>query len=234
VALVSAVEVTSIDGDRADLHVLGYCLDVHDARLLERLAGFRRQREGRAAQIVQAVRELGFEVDESILDARAAAGQSIGRPHIAQSVVGHPANAARLEHEQRSDPTAFLVGYLIEGRPAFVPRQGPSVAQAIATIHDAGGVAVWAHPFWDIEHPDDVLARIDRFRGDGLDGVECFYATHTREQAELLADRCEQLDLLSTGSSDFHGPEHRTFSAFRAFTTYGREPRLGPIVQAPG
>jgi predicted metal-dependent phosphoesterase TrpH len=228
-ALVPAVEITSIDGERADLHVLGYRLDVHDSRLLERLAGFRRQREGRAAQIVEAVRGLGFEVDESILEARAAAGQSIGRPHLAQAVVAHPANAPRLRDEERSDPTAFLVGYLVEGRPAFVPRQGPSVAQAIATIHDAGGVAVWAHPFWDIEHPDDVLASIDRFRADGLDGVECFYATHTREHAELLADRCEQLDLLTTGSADFHGPEHRNFSAFRAFSTFGREPRLGPI-----
>ena len=74
-----------------------------------------------------------------------------------------------------------------------------------------------------------MLETIDRFREWGLDGVECFYATHTREQAELLADRCAELGLLSTGSSDFHGPEHRLFSRFRAFSTYGREPALGPI-----
>ena len=55
--------------------------------------------------------------------------------------------------------------------------------------------------------------------------------THDRPQTELLADRCEQLGLLSTGSSDFHGPGHRQFSKFRAFRTYGRTPRLGPIAQ---
>ena len=49
------------------------------------------------------------------------------------------------------------------------------------------------------------------------------------QQAALIADRCAELGLLSTGSSDFHGPDHQRFSSFRAFRTYGREPVLGPI-----
>jgi 3',5'-nucleoside bisphosphate phosphatase len=96
-------------------------------------------------------------------------------------------------------------------------------------IQAAGGVAVWAHPFWDIESPGVVLETLERFVAIGLDGVECFYVTHDRDQTELLADRCDQLNLLSTGSSDFHGPGHRQFSRFRAFSTYGRTPVLGPI-----
>jgi len=74
-----------------------------------------------------------------------------------------------------------------------------------------------------------VLEHIERFRSQALDGVECFYPMHRREQANLLADRCQELGLLSTGSSDFHGPNHRGFSRFRAFSTYGRTPVLGPI-----
>ena len=62
--------------------------------------------------------------------------------------------------------------------------------EAIRWIHDAGGVAVWAHPFWDVEDPDEVLASIDRFREAGLDGVEVFYATHNAEQTKLLSERC--------------------------------------------
>jgi hypothetical protein len=88
---------------------------------------------------------------------------------------------------------------------------------------------VWAHPFWDVKPPEAVLEAIDQFRCAGLDGVESFYVTHTREQTQLLVDRCAQLGLLSTGSSDFHGPEHRTFSKFRAFQTYGLVPALGPL-----
>jgi hypothetical protein len=53
--------------------------------------------------------------------------------------------------------------------------------------------------------------------------------THTREQTELLANRCVELDMLSTGSADFHGPDNRLFSRFMAFETHGLEPNLGPI-----
>jgi predicted metal-dependent phosphoesterase TrpH len=227
--VVTAVEISAIDGDQGDLHILGYLVDHRDQTLRRRLEGYRSQRESRARAIVEALRGLGFEVDQGLLEARARQGKSIGRPHLAQAVVSHPANADRLRDEGRSDPSAFLVAYLIEGRPAFVPRQGPSVPDSVAAIHDAGGVAVWAHPFWDVSGPPAVLATIDRFREYGIDGVECFYPTHTRGQAELLADRCAALKLLSTGSADFHGPGHAHFSRFRAFSTYGREAVLGPI-----
>jgi 3',5'-nucleoside bisphosphate phosphatase len=227
--LAPAVEISSVEGDLQDLHVLGYMIDHHDATLRERLGSWRADREHRAEAMAAALRELGYELDESELTRRRSAGQSIGRPHLADAVVHHPANAERLRSEGLAERSAFLEAYLIDGRPAFRPRTKPTVEEAIRTIHDAGGLAVWAHPFWDVKDPDDVLGAIDRFRADGLDGVECFYATHTQEQTELVADRCDELGLLSTGSSDYHGPSHRLFSRFRAFDTYGRVPRLGAI-----
>lgn len=229
IRLVSAAEISAIDRGQSDLHILGYLIDERDPVLLGRLARYREQREGRAWAMADALRNLGFELDEAALEARAASGKSIGRPHLAQAVVSHRANTQRLADEQREEPSAFLEGYLIEGRPAFRPREGPSIEDAIDAIHEAGGLAVWAHPFWDIPEPDAVLQAIDRFRSFGIDGVECFYPTHGREEATLLADRCGELELLTTGSSDFHGPSHRSFSRFRAFSTYGLEPRLGPI-----
>jgi 3',5'-nucleoside bisphosphate phosphatase len=229
VRLVSGVEISALDAGRRDLHILGYLVDERDPRLRARLESYRRDRQARAEAMIAAVRELGFELDEEPLHARAAHGKSVGRPHIAEAVVGHATNAQRLEAEDCVDPSAFLEAYLIEGRPAFRPRRAPSVPDAIAAIHDAAGVAVWAHPFWDVAKPEEVLDAIDRFVAAGLDGVECFYATHGREQAELLADRCAELSLLSTGSADFHGPHHREFSRFLAFSTFGREPVLGPI-----
>jgi hypothetical protein len=74
-----------------------------------------------------------------------------------------------------------------------------------------------------------VLDSIDRFHALGIDGVEAFYITHTRENTELLVARCNELGLLSTGSADFHGPENRLFSKFLAFELYGLEPNLGSI-----
>jgi 3',5'-nucleoside bisphosphate phosphatase len=74
-----------------------------------------------------------------------------------------------------------------------------------------------------------VLDTVRYFAARGLDGVECFYAEHSREQTLILHDECEASGLLSTGSADFHGPEHGHFSRFRNFALYGRTPRLGPI-----
>ncbi len=179
--------------------------------------------------MADALRELGFELDDDVLERRAETGQSIGRPHLAEAVVSHPANRARLHEENVEDPSAFLEAYLIEGRPAYRARESPTIPEAIASIHDAGGVAVWAHPFWDLADAGQVRDAIMRFRAAGIDGVECFYASHTREQTDALVAFCKPFELLMTGSSDFHGPAHRVFSRFRAFNTYGHEPVLGPI-----
>jgi predicted metal-dependent phosphoesterase TrpH len=176
-----------------------------------------------------ALKELGFELDEAQLRVRIAAGKPIGRPHLAEAVLSAPANAARLRDEQIDDIGSLIRGYLVEGKPAFRLRETPTVAEAVAAIHEAGGVAIWAHPFWDIPDPGEVLATIDRFNLLGIDGIEAFYVTHTREQTTLLAERCAELDLLSTGSADFHGPDNRLFSQFLAFELYGLEANLGPL-----
>jgi predicted metal-dependent phosphoesterase TrpH len=227
--LVPAVEISAIGWAQGDLHVLGYQVDHRNAQLRAELERYRADRERRAEVMTAALHELGFELDLAPLTDRARRGETIGRPHLAQAVVQHDGNAGRLEAEGVSEAGAFLEAYLVPGRPAFRPRLAPSVGDAIATIHRAGGLAVWAHPFWAPITSGDVLEAIDDFRALGLDGVECFYPTHTRAQTDLLADRCAALRLLSTGSSDFHGPEHRLFSCFRAFSTYGHRAVLGPI-----
>ena len=163
-----------------------------------------------------------------MIEARKEAGKPVGRPHLTQAVIQHPANRERLEKEGLNEVSLFLPEYLIPGKPAYMPRTRPTVPEAIRWIHDAGGVAIWAHPFWDVEDPDEVLASIDRFREAGLDGVEVFYATHNAEQTKLLSERCAQLGLLATGSSDFHGPDHKLFSRFLAYEFHGRDPELGP------
>jgi len=229
IRVVPATELSSIDGEYDDLHVLGYGVDHHDPTLLSRLEEFRADRDARAGRMTTALREIGFEVDEAPLQARSAAGKPIGRPHLAQAVIAHPANAQRLRDEGRDDVSPFIEGYLIAGRPGFRGRTMPSVEQAIAVIHDAGGTAIWAHPFWDLDTPEAVEGAIERFAAFGVDGVEAFYVTHTELQTNVAADACERRALLKTGSSDFHGPDHRLFHRFRAFRLFGREPDLGAI-----
>jgi predicted metal-dependent phosphoesterase TrpH len=229
IVLARAVEISAPDGAHPDIHVLGYGIDHRDPALLERLEAYRADRDGRADRMIAKLRELGWELEESNIQKRVAQGKPVGRPHIAAAVFAHPANQQRLADEGLTDPPAVLVAYLIEGTPAFAGRTIPTVEDAIGVIHAAGGVAIWAHPFWDIKEEDAVLATLDRYVGYGLDGVEAFYTTHSPRQIQLLADRAEELDLLTTGSADFHGPDHRHFSRFRAFELADRVPRLGPI-----
>jgi 3',5'-nucleoside bisphosphate phosphatase len=229
VRVVPATEISAVDGRYEDLHVLGYGIDHRSALLNERLLDARGDRERRASAMAERLRDLGFEVDDAPIEARKASGKPVGRPHLAAAVLAHPANAERLAAEGHDDVSSFIPAYLIQGTPGYVARTHPTVDEAIGWIHDAAGVAVWAHPFWDIEDAGEVFAAIDRYRAAGLDGVEVFYASHSEEQTLLLADRCAELGLLATGSSDYHGPEHRLFSRFRAFQTHGREPNLGPI-----
>ena len=220
--VVPAVELSALDDDREDLHILGYLVDHRAAGLLQALTEFRVDRGTRAVRMAEALRACGLQLD---LPQRS----SIGRPHLAQAAFDHPANRMRLSREEIVNASQLLEAYLIPGAPAYRRRSTPTVAEAIALIHDAGGVAVWAHPFWDIDAAAAVLETIDRFAALGLDGVEAFYPSHDAEQAALIAARCAEHDLLTTGSADFHGPTHPIFSAFRAFELHGLEPRLGPI-----
>jgi predicted metal-dependent phosphoesterase TrpH len=232
IRLVAATEITTMHEGQQDLHILGYLIDPEQPALVAALEHSRGDRERRAEAMADRLRELGYALDEQQLATRTAQGKTIGRPHLAQAVTSHPDNQERLRDEELLEPTKFLVEYLIDGKAAFVDREAPSVDAAVELIHGAGGLAVWAHPFWDIAEADAVRATLDTFCGYGIDGVETFYPTFSGDQVRFLVRECEERGLLTTGSSDFHGPEHHTFSRLRAFELHGFEPNLGPIARA--
>jgi predicted metal-dependent phosphoesterase TrpH len=212
IELVPAIEMSCVHEYAEDLHICGYWIDLDViAPACERA---QKERIDRAGEIIERLRGWGFEV--KLEDAIKEAGDalSIGRPHIARA-----AGAT-------GDLGPFFEEYLVPGGKAFIPRRWPTAEQAIALIRAAGGVAVIAHPYWDIEDPDEVE---DLIRSLGADGVETFYPSHTKEQTEHLLRLCEELDLVPTGSSDYHGPTHKTFSKFGAYDTYGlADPQVPP------
>src|SRR3954466_2377803 len=225
IRLSPAAELSSVHGEHEDLHILGYEIDPSDRELQAALEDFRADRGRRIHAMADRLRELGFALDDDAFSAR----ESIGRPHLADAVLAHPDNAERLAREGIRGRRELFPPYLVPGAKAYVARSRPTVEQAIEVIHAAGGVAVWAHPFWDVDDPDEVLRTVRRFATAGLDGVECFYAEHTRDQTLLLHDACEARGLLSAGSADSHGRGHEPFPAFRNFELHGRAARLGPI-----
>jgi 3',5'-nucleoside bisphosphate phosphatase len=201
--LVPAIEMSCVHEYAEDLHVCGYWVDLEAiAPTCERA---QRERIARAGEIVEKLRGEGF--DLQLEDAVREAGDalSIGRPHIARA-----AGAS-------GDLGPFFEEYLVPGAKAFVPRRWPTAAQAVQAIKEAGGVAVVAHPYWDISEPAEVEELI---RALDVDGVEAFYPSHDREQTAHLLQLCDELDLIPTASSDYHGPTHKTFSRFGAYDTY--------------
>lgn len=232
IEVVPAVELSSVDESGDDLHILGYRIDHTDDDLQAILRILREDRAARIDAMAERLRAGGFKLADLPLKERKLAGLPVGRPHLATAVLTHPDNAGKLAAEGIEDIDALFAGYLVPGAGAFVPRTRPSSYDAIDLIHAAGGVAVWAHPFWDLDHDEQALQTVERFADARIDGVEVFYPTHTEAQTRLLHARCTQRGLLTTGSADFHGPTNSRFNRFRAFETYGLEPDLGPIATA--
>ncbi|HSS05350.1 MAG TPA: hypothetical protein VLK89_09240, partial [Solirubrobacterales bacterium] len=172
------------------------------------------ERRDRAGEIVENLRREGFELTLEDAIREAGGADSIGRPHIAKA-----AGAT-------GDLGPFFEEYLVPGAKAFVPRRWPDAEEAIELIRSAGGSAVIAHPYWDISDPGEVEDLIRTLRPDG---VETFYPPHTEAQTKHLLSLCEELGMIPTASSDFHGPTHKTFSKFGDYETYGlAEPQVPP------
>ncbi|MCW2987403.1 MAG: hypothetical protein JWM24_341 [Solirubrobacterales bacterium] len=204
VELVPAIEMSCVHEYAEDLHICGYWVDLE--KIGPACERAQQERRTRAGEIVENLRREGFDLtlDDAIREAGAA--DSIGRPHIARA-----AGAS-------GDLGPFFEEYLVPGAKAFVPRKWPTAEQAIELIRAAGGAAVIAHPYWDIPEPDKVEHLI---RSLAADGIETFYPSHSKEQTEHLLALCSELDLVPTGSSDYHGPTHKTFAKFGAYDTYG-------------
>jgi 3',5'-nucleoside bisphosphate phosphatase len=210
IELVPAIEMSCVHEYAEDLHVCGYWVDLE--RIAPACERAQQERVSRAEEIIENLRREGFELtlDDAIREAGDAL--SIGRPHIARA-----AGAS-------GDLGPFFEEYLVPGAKAFVPRRWPTAEQAVETIKDAGGVAVVAHPYWDISDPGEVEELI---RALPVDGIEAFYPTHSEQQTEHLLRLCGELGLIPTGSSDYHGPTHKTFAEFGAYDIYGlAEPKV--------
>ncbi|HEY8465999.1 MAG TPA: PHP domain-containing protein [Solirubrobacterales bacterium] len=213
---VPAVEMSCVHKYSEDLHICGYWVDVEKMRPACERA--QQERVNRAKEIIRRLNEHGVEVTFEDAVAQAGAADAIGRPHIAKAAGAGP------------DLGPFFEEYLVPGAKAFVSRQWPSAEEAVRIIHEAGGVAVVAHPYWDVKDPEQVRDLVESLVRDvGLDGIETFYPSHTPEQTKHCLELCEEFNLVPTASSDFHGPTHKTFSRWGAYDTYGLgEPQVPP------
>ncbi len=196
VSVLSAVELSVEYGHYHDVHLLGFGIDADDARFATLLATFRERRETRGEQIVQRINQKLTDEGRAPIDVtavQARAEGALGRPHIARVLMD-----AGYVKEMEEAFDRYL-------EPCNVPKEYFPVAEAIKEIHRLGGVAVLAHPQSVSDDRGTIRRVIGELKAMGLDGIEAHNSMGSSQDALVLERLALDLDLLTTGGSDFHG-----------------------------
>ena len=198
IEIIPAVELSVQYRTWQDVHLLGYGIDYTDSGLCERLNAFRERREQRNVEILQMVNEtLSVEMRTKIelSEVLAYTRDAIGRPHIARALLKRGYVDSVEEAFRR---------YLV---PCNVPKCYWPIDDAISEIQRVGGVAVLAHPTTITDDRQELHNVIRELAKIGLDGIEAFNNLALPNEMEYLRRLAEELGLLVTGGSDFHGIE---------------------------
>ncbi|MEV1329127.1 PHP domain-containing protein [Micromonospora costi] len=188
------------------LHLLAYLFDPAHPDLVAELARVRRARLERGERIVDLLRADGIDVSWPEILA-AAAGGTVGRPHIAQALIRAGLVGSTSE--------AFGPDWL--GERYRLPKEDIDVFHAVRLVRAAGGVPVFAHPRATRRGrvvPDELIVEL---AAAGLAGLEADHEDHSPQERAHVRALAAELGLLVTGSSDFHGT-HKTVR-LGAFTT---------------
>jgi len=194
VEIVPGIEISATCA-RGTMHILGYLIDPTSAVLLEKIKKMQRGRDQRNQEILKKLNKLGYVLQWSEIEQQAGK-DVVGRPHIA---------AALLQRGYVKTRKAAFDLLLAKGRPAYADRYHFSPQESIEMIHAAGGAAVLAHPATLALKDKALKQMLEELKGYGLDGVETYYSSHRPDQIAKFAQWGEELGLICTGGSDFHG-----------------------------
>ncbi len=195
VTVVLGMEISCRHAGRA-LHLLAYLPDPTYEPLRQTLRSILHGRDQRVPTILANLRAVGIDLDEEEVRRQASSAAAVGRPHVADALVHRGLVGRREEAFDR---------YLSPGRPGYVSRYAPPVEDVLSVVRGAGGVSVVAHP-WGRTDPaalqEDGLAAL---QATGLAGIEVDHQDHSPQQRSALRAIAADLDLVVTGSSDYHG-----------------------------
>jgi predicted metal-dependent phosphoesterase TrpH len=192
----SCVSPTGREERPVSVHLLGYLFDPTHPAIVAEQSRLRDERVVRLARITEKMAADGYPVDVESVFALVPDGTSAGRPHLARALVG----AGVVESVNEAFATL-----LHNGSPYYVPKTDTPVERAIAMVRAAGGVAVFAHAFARRRGRVVEPSVIADLAAVGLGGVEVDHPDHTPEDRELLRELAAAHDLVTTGSSDYHG-----------------------------
>jgi len=189
--LIPACELSaSLDG--YDVHILAYFVDPNSPELLEELRILRSNRLKRAEQMVRALSLDGIPITmDQVLEL--SAGGAVGRSHIARALVdsGHV-----------DTMTSAFERFIGRDGKYYYAKSSRSPVEVVASIRELGAIPVLAHP--GVTAADELIPAMVEH---GLMGIEAYHADHTREQRDRYARMAADLGLITTGGTDYHGPQ---------------------------
>ena len=196
IVAVPGVEISCSYSNR-EIHLLGLFVDCASSELKDFLALRREDRMRRNAAMMEKLGSLGFGLSWDDPEFAVPDPGNIGRPHFARALM------RRYGFSSMATVFEKLLGH---SRPAFVPRHLPSPAAAIAAVHSAGGVVVWAHPIYRDRAERAWLRRgLRRFTEWGLDAVEGYYSLFGPNETALVRELAAEFGAALSGGSDYHG-----------------------------
>lgn len=220
VDVIGGVEFSSyLETYDCHMHILGLGIDWSEARMAEKMIWIREKRKERNARMLDIFHQLGFEL--TMEDMKLYPEQDyVGKPNMARALVnrGYASSIQEVFESERM---------LKAPQMKVVRRDRIPAEEAIELIHGAGGLAILAHPFkvfWEgrispSRHPfDDPIHEqyrrhfetiLEKLVTRGLDGMECFYSSHSREETEYLCTLAQKHGLWITAGSDYHGANMR-------------------------
>jgi predicted metal-dependent phosphoesterase TrpH len=195
-SLVLGAEISTLTLDGISVHMLGLLFDGEDKSMQNMLAESRDTRIPRMRKMIDLLAADGINISIDDVMAATPVGATLGRPHLADALVRNRVVATRDE--------AFLE-LLHNDSKYYVTHAAPTPEDAIRQINQAGGVAVIAHPFASRRGEVISAATFTNLVAAGLHGIEVNHRDHSQAEREQLAQIADQLGLVKTGSSDYHG-----------------------------
>lgn len=195
VTVIPGMEISTVHHGHG-VHLLGYLLDPTLPGLVAELDRVLAGRSARVPAMVARLREIGVPITEEDVYAQSTDAAATGRPHIADALVA----LGVVSHRDEAFDT-----YLGWGRPAYVDRYDAPLEEMIRLVAEAGGVSVIAHPWGRSRRREPSEEELAHLVGIGLSGIEVDHQDHGPEQRDALRAIARNLDLVATGSSDYHG-----------------------------
>lgn len=187
--IIPGIEFSTVHSGH-EVHILGYFIDYKNETLIELTRDIKKSRIERGSKIVTKINELGMELN--IDEVKEFSGENfMGRPHIARALI------KRGYVENISEAFTKLIGI---DAPAYVDRYKIEIGEVISLIKEIGGISVIAHPGL-IKDKKIIDYCIEK----GINGIECIYPKHSKDQFDCFFDKANHNELIVTAGSDFHG-----------------------------